>query len=149
MPDWGMDDEFEQIDNSKPADREIVPEGDHDFLIKEVIDHGEKVEVRLVHDDRRYGWVFARTPKAKDWGKRILSTLRQALGMTREEWAAAPITDLVGRRVRARIYHKAGDGVTWVNVAEFAAVERDAAPAIKAKPRRAAVARPADDDIPF
>lgn len=150
MPDWGMDDEFEKVDNSKPADRELVPEGDHDFLVKEVIDHGEKVEVRLVHDDRRYGWVFARTPKAQDWGKRLLSTLRQALGMTREEWVAAPITDLVGRRVRARIYHKAGDGVTWVNVGEFLPVERPAPAAIKSKPKRPAAAPViGDDDIPF
>jgi hypothetical protein len=43
--------------------------------------------------------------------------------MTREEWAAGEITDLVGRRVRARIYHKAGNGKTFVNVGEFLPAE--------------------------
>jgi hypothetical protein len=106
-------------DDSRPPERELVPEGDHSFQIREVIDHGDKVELRLAHDDKRFGWVFARTPKAVGWGKRILSSLRQAVGMTREEWAAGEITDLVGRRVSARIYHKAGNGRTFVNVAAF------------------------------
>jgi hypothetical protein len=119
--DWGLDEDTAAVvrDDSRPPERELVPEGDHPFQIKEVIDHGDKVELRLAHDDTRFGWVFARTPKDLDWGKRILSSLRQACGMTREEWAAGEITDLVGRRVRARIYHKAGNGRTFVNVAAF------------------------------
>jgi hypothetical protein len=126
MPDWGLDDDFPPVDagnDSRPPVRELVPEGDHAFKIREVIDHGDVVELRLVHDDKRFGWVFARTPKTVDWGKRILSSLRKACGMTREEWAAAEITDLAGRRVTARVYHKAGNGRTFVNVGEFLATE--------------------------
>lgn len=123
--DWGLDEDTPEgvRDDSRAPERELVPEGDHAFQIREVIDHGEKVELRLVHDDKRFKWVFANTPKAVDWGRRILSSLRKAVGMTREEWAAGEITDLVGRRVSARIYHKAGNGRTFVNVAEFLPAE--------------------------
>lgn len=172
--DWGLDDDFPPVavrDDSRPPERELVPEGDHALQIREVIDHGEKVELRLVHDEKRFGWVFARTPKAADWGRRILSSLRKAVGMTREEWAAGEITDLVGRRVRARIYHKAGNGTTWVNVAEFMPAEpvvetatakptveravapptlRTTPPARRTATQKADAASGApDDDIPF
>ena len=170
--DWGLDDDFPPVtvrDDSRPPERELVPEGDHAFQIREVIDHGDKVEFRLVHDEKRFGWVFSRLPKAADWGRRILSSLRKAVGMTREEWAAGEITDLVGRRVRARIYHKAGNGKTFVNVAEFLPAEQVvetatakptvelavAPPTARSVSRRtaaqkadAAAAMP-DDDIPF
>jgi len=56
--DWGLDDDFPPVavrDDSRAPDRELVPEGDHSFQIREVIDHGEKVEFRLVHDERRFG----------------------------------------------------------------------------------------------
>ena len=169
--DWGLDDNLIGVvrDDSRPPDRELVPEGDHAFQIKEVIDHGDKVELRLAHDDKRFGWVFARTPKAVDWGRRILSSLRQVVGMTREEWAAGEITDLVGRRVRARIYHKAGNGRTFVNVAEFLPadpvvetatakpqVERAVAPPSSRAPVKRTATQQVDassrmpgDDIPF
>lgn len=119
--DWGLDDDFppQPANDARAPERELVPEGDHVLQIREVIDHGDKVEFRLVHDDKRFGWVFARFPKEADWGKRILSSLRKACGMTREQWAAGEVTDLVDRRVVARIYHKAGNGRTFVNVAEF------------------------------
>lgn len=169
--DWGLDDDLPPVavrDDSRAPDRELVPEGDHSFQVREVIDHGDKVEFRLVHDERRFGWVFAKIPKA-DWGRRILSSLRQAVGMTREEWAAGEITDLVGRRVRARIYHRAGNGKTFVNVGEFLpteqvvetatakpAVERAVAPPSSRPPanrtptkKADAAASMPDDDIPF
>jgi len=170
--DWGLDDDFPPVavqDDTRAPERELVPEGDHAFRIKEVIDHGEKVELRLVHDDRRYGWVFARLPKTANWSRAIFSSLRKSLGMSRDEWAAAPITDLAGRRVVARIYHKAGNGKTFVNVAEFKpsepvvetattspAVERAVAPpssrsTVKrtATQKADAAAAMPDDDIPF
>jgi hypothetical protein len=169
--DWGLDDDFTPVavrDDSRAPERELVPEGDHSFQVREVIDHGDKVEFRLVHDERRFGWVFAKIPKA-DWGRRILSSLRQAVGMTREEWAAGEITDLVGRRVRARIYHRAGNGKTFVNVGEFLpaepvvetatakpTVERAVAlpssrpPANRTSTKKAdAAAAMPEDDIPF
>jgi hypothetical protein len=169
--DWGLDDDLPAAvvrDDSRAPDRELVPEGDHSLQIREVIDHGEKVEFRLVHDDKRFGWVFARIPKA-DWGRRILSSLRQAVGMTREEWAAGEITDLVGRRVRARIYHRAGNGKTFVNVGEFLPteqavetatakpqVERAVAPPTSRPPVKRTTTKQVDDasrmpgdDIPF
>jgi hypothetical protein len=169
--DWGLDDDFPPVavrDDSRAPGRELVPEGDHSLQIREVIDHGEKIELRLVHDEKRFGWVFARIPKA-DWGRRILSSLRQAVGMTREEWAAGEITDLVGRRVRARIYHRAGNGKTFVNVGEFLpaeqvvetasvkpAVERAVAPPTSRPPVKRTATKQVDDasrmpgdDIPF
>lgn len=174
MPSWGLDDDFppvETANDSRPPERELVPEGEHAFQIREVIDHGEKIEIRLVHDDKRFGWVFAKLPVEADWGRRILSSLRKAVDMTREEWAVAEITDLAGRRVRARVYHKAGNGRTFVNVAEFKSaepvvetatatpkVERAVAPPTSRPaptPRRTATqkadaaATMPDDDIPF
>lgn len=174
--DWGLDDDFppvavEQNDAAPPA-RELVPEGDHVLRIREVIDHGDVIELRLVHDDKRFGWVFAKTPKNQQWGKRILSSLRVAVGMTREEWAAGQITDLVGRRVGARVYHKAGTGRTFVNVGEFKPADPAVETATARPPVERAVALPAaaaarplakrtptqkadaaaampDDDIPF
>lgn len=169
MPNWGLDDfdDTPPVNESAAPTRELVPEGEHAFQIREVID-GDRVEIRLVHEDRRYGWVFANLPANADWAKRILSTLRKACGMSREEWASTPITDLVGRRVVARVYHKAGNGKTFVNVGEFKpaeptveravaapAVERAVAPpAPRATPARTATKK-ADaaghdpDDIPF
>ena len=152
-----------------PPVRELVPEGVHDFQIREVIDHGSRVELRLVHGDRRYGWVFCKPPTDQDWGKRILSTLRTSLEISREQWEAMEVTDLVDRRVRARVYHKPGGQATFVNVAAFLpaspvvetataapVVERAVAPpSVRTPPKRtptqkadAAAAMP-DDDIPF
>jgi len=162
--DFGLDDDFppQPEGDARAPERELVPEGDHAFQIREVIDHGDKVEFRLVHDDKRFGWVFARFPKAENWGRRILSSLRQACGMTREQWAAGEITDLVDRRVVARIYHKAGNGRTFVNVAEFKPAEGlavhhvetfepPAKPTARRTPTQKAdtAARMPGDDIPF
>jgi hypothetical protein len=123
VPNWGLDDiDTPPVNESAAPTRELVPEGEHAFQIREVID-GDRVEIRLVHEDRRYGWVFANLPANADWAKRILSTLRKGCGMSREEWARTPITDLVGRRVVARVYHKAVNGKTFVNVAEFKPAE--------------------------
>jgi hypothetical protein len=174
MPTWGIDDDLADTatNDAAPPTRELVPEGDHEFTVKAVIEEADRVEIRLAHDDRRYGWVFAKMPKAQNWARRILSTLRTALGITREAWAGLPITELEGLRVKARVYHKAGNkGGTFVNVGEFLpgaaaaavetatakpAVERAVAtPAQRAPVNRtatkkadAAAAMP-DDDIPF
>jgi hypothetical protein len=161
MVDFGLDDDFPtETNDSRPPERELVPEGDHDFQIRAVIIHAEeeKVEVRLEHPERRYGWVFARIPRNVNWGKRILSGLRTSLGYTREQFAGLELTDLAGRRVRARVYHKVSGARTFVNVGEFLpgeAAEPVAAASSKPTTRRtstqkadAAAAMP-DDDIPF
>jgi hypothetical protein len=172
MPTWGIDDDFADTatNDAAPPTRELVPEGDHEFTVKAVIDEADRVEIRLAHDDRRYGWVFAKMPKQANWARRILSTLRTALGITREAWAGLPITDLEGLRVKARVYHKAGNkGGTFVNVGEFLpglaavetatakpAVERAVAPPAQRAPvnrtatkKADAAASMPDDDIPF
>ena len=164
MPNWGIDDESVETNDSRPPERELVEEGDHDLEIREVIEAEHRVELRLSHDDRRDGWVFAKLPRNDDWSKRILSTLRRSVGMTREEWQSTPATDLVGRRVRARIYHKAGSkGGTFVNVGEFLpqlpvvetataspVVERAVAPPARRTPTKKADSVSHDpDDIPF
>jgi hypothetical protein len=152
-------DEFENF--SEPAaapavERELVPEGTHTFQIKEVID-GDRLELRLALEDRRYGWVFCRLPRGADWARRIFGTLPLALGMSREEWAACEVTDLAGRQVGAAVYHKVDkQGKTWVNVRQFVTPEAQAEPAPKAKPRSQAKKADATfksngggDDIPF
>lgn len=161
MVDFGLDDdEFATEPAARNAEREMVPEGEHPFQIRQVtqLEDG-RVEVRLEHADKRFGWVFGKFPKT-GWGARLLSELRRACHMSREEWAAADITDLAGRRVRARVYHKG----QYVNVGEFIPgdppglppVERAVAPpSSRATPKRtatqradAAAAMP-EDDIPF
>lgn len=137
MPTWGIDDDFaDGAADAAPPTRELVPKGDHAFTIKAVIDEPDLVEIRLAHDDRRYGWVFAKMPKQATWARRILSSLRTALGITREAWAGLPITELEGLRVKARVYHKAGTkGGTFVNVGEFL-------PGAAAAPVETATAKP-------
>lgn len=169
MPSWGIDDDFGDTatTDAKEPERELVPEGDHTFTVKAVIDEPDRVEIRLAHDDRRYGWVFAKMPKAANWAKRILSTFRTASGITREAWAGTTLADFEGLRVKARVYHKAGNnGRTFVNVGEFLpgaaaapvetatakpAVERAVAqPARRTPTKKAdAAASMPDDDIPF
>lgn len=169
---WSIDDEkapaeAEASDSRAPV-RELVPEGEHDLQIKAVIDHGDRLEVRLAHDDKRFGWVFQRLPKGPGWSKRLTRSLAEALAIQPEEWEKAiKAGDLTGRRVVGRIYHKAGDGKTWVNVGEFkrteALAEAVAAPVVeravappspRATPARTATKK-ADaaghdpDDIPF
>lgn len=156
--DWGRDDFAEEQPAAEPATRELVPEGPHEFQIKQVLEDDARVELRLVHDDRRFGWVFCGLPKHSDWAKRIASTLRRALEITPEDWATMQAGDLVGRRVAAEIYHKLGKtGATWVNVRRFMAPTRpepDTKPAsARSKPAKAAAAFKASasspDDIPF
>lgn len=155
--DWGRDDIADEPQAAAPAtERELVPEGLHDFRIREVLEDDARVELRLVHDDRRFGWVFCKLPKDADWAKRIASSLRTSLGISPEDWATMQAGDLAGRRVAAEIYHKLGKtGATWVNVRKFVAVER-AEPkpaAARSQPAKAAAAFKASasspDDIPF
>jgi hypothetical protein len=154
--DWGNDDIAEEPKPAEAAERELVPEGLHDFRIKEVLEDDARVELRLVHDDKRFGWVFCRLPKDADWARRIASSLRKSLGIAADDWAAMQAGDLAGRRVAAEIYHRIGKtGGTFVNVRKFVAVER-AEPkpaAARSQTAKAAAAFKAaatsGDDIPF
>jgi hypothetical protein len=169
---WDVDAEPAPVNESAPPTRELVPEGEHSFKIKQVIDSADRLEVRLVHDDRRYGWVFCKLPKSAGWAKRIAAGLAAALGVTAAEWPELVRSgDMAGRRVRARVYHKAGNqGGTFVNVGEFLAADAEQLAAVEAPKveravappaRRAPVTRPTrtqaadaasgapDDDIPF
>lgn len=147
-------DEFMEEERPAPAqtrDREMVPEDTHDFTIERASEEGDDLKLALRHADDRYAWVWANTPTTKDWGKRILSSLAKALGLSPAQWNALEVGELVGRQVRAEIYHKIGNsGRTFVNVRKFLASGAAPAPAAKAKPKRPAAA-PAigDDDIPF
>ena len=157
--DWGRDDIADEQPATETVERELVPEGTHDFRIKEVLEDDARVELRLVHDDRRFGWVFCKLPKEADWAQRIASSLRKSLGISPDDWATMQAGDLAGRRVAAEIYHKLGKtGATWVNVRKFVAVERAerAEPkpaAARSQPAKAAAAFKASatspDDIPF
>jgi hypothetical protein len=152
-------------DDEAPAaagsDRQNVPEGEHEFRIKQVIETPEKLEIRLEHDERGYGWVFftvdKRRPKA--FQKKLVAQLAAALALSPDAWSATDAGDLAGRRVKATVQHRTADsGRVFVNVWGFAAVaelEQPAAKPAAAKPKRtpsakatAALGAP-DDDIPF
>jgi len=158
MSDWFDDVDFPPQPAEAappPGEREQVPEGEHAMEIKKVIDHGDKLEIRLAHAERRYGWVFCRLPKAADWAKRIAHELRVALSIPKGElMAAIEAGDLEGKTVVARVYHRATDRGTFVNVGGFKPAIQPAEPAAK-KPRGeaakslAAFKENVTDDIPF
>jgi len=134
-----------------------VPEGIHEFGIQQVLEDAQRLEVRLVHDDRRYGWVFCKLPKDKGWAKKLVGQLAGALAIGADEWASSEAGDLVGRRVRAEIVHRQGDRL-WVNVVKFLPIEQlaDEAAVVAKRPARTPAAKvkaasPAigSDDIPF
>ena len=133
-----------------------VPEGTHDLQIKQILESDDELEVRLVHDDRRYGWVFCHLPKKEKWAAIRGVELGQALGMTREEWLACEPGDLVGRRVRAEIRHKVGNnGRMYVNVWTFSEAGPAPEPPPETRPRATVAQRIGEtaqfekDDIPF
>jgi hypothetical protein len=158
MSDWFDDVDFPPQATEAalpPGEREQVPEGEHAMEIKKVLDHDDKLEIRLAHAERRYGWVFCRLPKAADWAKRIAHELRVALSIPKGGlMAAIEAGDLEGKTVIARIYHRATDRGTFVNVGGFKAAIQPAEPAAK-KPRGeaakslAAFKENVTDDIPF
>lgn len=157
MVNFRFDEGFDELDAAPArAERENVPEGLHEFAIKQVIDTDERLEVRLEHGDKRYGWVFCRLPKQAKWAGRLVGQLAKAMAMTQDEWLAVDVGDLAGRRVRAEIVHVQKDRL-FVNVDKFLPVEQLAQEAAaKAAPRRApsakataALSEQANDDIPF
>jgi len=130
-------------------DRELLPEGRHVLEIKLVDDDGQRLQVRLAPSERRYGWVFCRLPHGQSWAGRIAASLARALGVTAAGWdEAVQSGDLVGRRVEARVYHRATATGTWVNVGEFHAAAEEPKPTRAPAARRAEAAK-ASDDIPF
>jgi hypothetical protein len=151
---------FDDIEfTAEPArpERVEVPEGVHEFRIEQVLEDDQRLEVRLVHDDRRYGWVFCKLPKDKGWAKRLVGQLAGALAIGPDDWASSEAGDLVGRRVRADIVHRQGDRL-WVNVDKFLPIEQlaDEAAVVAKRPARTPAAKvkaasPAigSDDIPF
>jgi hypothetical protein len=158
MSDWFDDVDFPPQATEAalpPGEREQVPEGEHAMEIRKVIDHEDKLEIRLAHAERRYGWVFCRLPKAADWAKRIAHELRVALEIPKGGLVAAiEAGDLEGKTVIARIYHRATDRGTFVNVGGFKGAVQPPEPATK-KPRGEAAKSLASfkeavsDDIPF
>ena len=149
------DEGFDEKPAPQAGERMDVPEGVHEFQIHQVIQHDDKLELRLVHDDRRYGWVFCRLPDGEGWAKARTRELVEALGMTPAQWAAGEPTDIASRRVAAEIVHRQGRDRLWVNVQKFLApapVEQKPEP----KPRKTTAQKVAAssteapaDDIPF
>jgi hypothetical protein len=155
---WWDDGDTATAANEAAPVRDLVPEGLHDFTIKQVIESEERVEVRLVHDDKSCGWVFDRLNKGNGYAKARCKSLAGALGIAADRWQdAVAAGDLEGRRVRAEIWHKVGnDGRTFVNVSHYKPTEQasEAAPAARpaaAKPKKPApqAVDLAPDDIPF
>ena len=147
-----------QFDEQAPAtasERELVPEGEHQFEIVRASESGAVLELALAHADKRYGWVWANTPRDKGWGKKIVSSLVHALGMTPAEFNGAKADALVGRIIAAEVYHKLGTtGRTFVNVARFANPDETAPQAPAAAPTKSKAKSPKAgwedaDAIPF
>jgi hypothetical protein len=152
--DFILDEFFEPV--AAPVEREEVPEGEHEFRIVGMVEDDRRLRVDLAHDDRRYGLVFADLPKSQPWAGRIVGQLAAALGLDAAGWKAATAATLKDRRVRARVYHKAGrDGRMFVNVGGFSAAQAAAEPpkpVAKRTPTKkadAAAATVKDDEIPF
>jgi hypothetical protein len=150
--DWPLDEDFDQAAPAR-AERQLVPEGFHDFKIERAAETAKELELVLAHPDKAYGWVWAKFPKGKGWAKKIVAGLPLALGLDAAAWARLEAEDLVGRKVRARVYHKPGNdgGRVFVNVGSFHAIEPDDGPPPDEpkKSRNAVPAAEAADDIPF
>ena len=156
MVDFPFDDVEFTTEPARP-ERVEVPEGTHEFRIEQVLEDAQRLEVRLVHDDRQYGWVFCKLPKDKGWAKKLVGQLAGALAISPDEWASSEAGDLVGRRVRAEIVHRQTDRL-WVNVVKFLPIEplADEAAVVATRPARTPAAKvkaasPAigSDDIPL
>ena len=122
-------------------------------------------DLELAHDDPRYWWVKVTMHKGQKYARILAGQLAAALAMTPDDWESNDSGDLVGRRVRADITHKAQGGRLYVNVWKFGPIEQLAEEAAaKAEPKPApkpprtpaakvAAAAPAvaedKDDIPF
>lgn len=150
--DEGFD---EPRSGTKSFDRMDVPEGVHQMEIRQVIQHPDQLELRLVHDDKRFGWVFCRLKHGEGWAKNLAKQLASAFDISAAAWAELDPTELAGRRVRAEIVHRQVSDRLYVNVHAFMpplSVEDEPAP--KRRPtvaeKVAAVATEAPkDDIPF
>ena len=156
--DWNIELDEEEAVSARP-EREKVPEGTHDLKIVEVIEHRPGLEVRLAHDDKKYGWVFVRMFPGRRQDEIRLKQMCRSLAITTAAWKLMQPTDLVDRRIRAEIVHRVDAGGTlWVNVWNFLPIEQlaEEAAAVAKKPARTPAAKvravaPAigSDDIPF
>ena len=149
-------DEQPSMANANTHERVDVPEGEHELQIKQILESDEQLKVRLVHPDRRYGWVFCNIKKGQQQSEILGNELGRALGMNRQEWLGCEVGDLVGRRVRAEIRHRVdNNGRLWVNVWRFMEPGPEPQPAPEPKPRATPAQRIAEtaqfekDDIPF
>jgi hypothetical protein len=153
---------FEESDEPQQAARPAgeksdLPEGVHDLQIRRVAEDDTEVLIELAHEDRGYWWPKVQAKTGQGWAKAILRTLADALGIGADDWASTAVDDLVGRRVRAEVYHKVDrNGRTWVNVARFLPPEEPAqepikAPAARTPAQKVRASAPAigSDDIHF
>lgn len=110
--------------DARPPERELLDEGEHRLKIVRVLNGSDTLEVRLAHDDRRFGWVFCRMPKNAGWAKRLAKSLADALAIPAAQWEPAiDAGDLTDRMVIARVYHKVSGARTYVNVGDFKPVD--------------------------
>lgn len=140
---------------ARSFERMDVPEGVHEMEIRDVIQHPDKLELRLVHDDKRFGWVFCGLRPGEGWAKKLAKHLAQALDISATTWIELAKAELKGRRVRVEVYHKQVADRLFVNVNSFLpplTVQDEPAPKrrMTVAEKVAAVATEAPkDDIPF
>jgi hypothetical protein len=158
--DWDVFSDDEQpVAAAATGEKIDMPEGVHELKIVTTADSEAEAYLELAHDDRRFWWVKVRAKKGQGWAKALIRSLAESLGMNAAEWAATPLDDLTGRRVRAELYHKVDkNGRQWVNVGKFLPIEQlvEEAAAVAKRPARTPAAKvkaasPAigSDDIPF
>jgi hypothetical protein len=149
----------EGFDEPQAANRSFermdVPEGVHEMEIRDVIQHPDKLELRFVHDDKRYGWVFCRLKHGEGWAKKLAKQLADAFDIPAAAWNDMDPAELKGRRLRVDVYHKQTSDRLFVNVSSFLpplTVQDEPAPkkrqTLAQKAKAIATEAPADD-IPF
>jgi hypothetical protein len=151
MADWSME---TMPEDPTRKERELVPEGDHDFEIRAASEgphkfkEGEFLMLRLSPVNGSYSFVFVDIPFGSA-GASLARSLAEALGEEAGGKVSLDPTALEGREVRAEIYHRtSANGRTYANVSRFVkpkAAKKAAAP--KAVDKAAAASAP--DDIPF
>lgn len=157
--DWNIELDEPQQAATASTDRVDLPEDTHELKIMTVSEDATQLVLELAHDDRRYWWVKVSLKKGQNWARLLVAQLAGALAMSPQEWLATESDDLTGRRVRAEVYHRAGNnGRVFVNVGKFLPIEQlaEEATTVARKPARTPAAKvkaasPAigSDDIPF
>lgn len=152
---------FDEGFNDSAPDREIVPDGVHQCMIRYAKDDAAKGKTTIGFAPHgQYGLVFVNIADDEK-GRKRAAALAAALGLTAAEWADMKPDELLKKRLRIETRQwLTDDGQTVVNIDAFMPFLDDVDPAAKpsATPARTPAAKVAaargeepggGDDIPF